>query len=378
MALPACFGVYWEAIPSNKQCSEQCGAKKECLHRFATVTLAKYQAELGDQATPARLAEESGVVLEAVQVALDYQQAQVAKSSGDAVVVPEEAPGPPSLGDQSVPVPPPVADEDASVPAPPAVTEGEEEPAMPKTRKKAPPKTKKKSASRKKATKKSPSKDSGKATKQTKPRTKKKPPKPEAEASANFPEAGAASPAAAPAQRPMGTSATRAKALDADNSRRAWHPKFDRDRFQRERKRSPLIRQLPEGYVLERRWPWDKGQGPIHRVVVCKDHYRYKGERYPTLYMVVKAITGTLDYKKQFRHDGTRPKGKRQLTTWSAARFFGLAKLVLTLADEKAGKGREEKLPKQPKRNLPRRKRKRGKEDLKKKHKKKPRRRFKS
>ena len=75
--------------------------------------------------------------------------------------------------------------------------------------------------------------------------------------------------------------------------------------------------------------------------MVRKHHYRYKGRQYPTLYSVVKAIMGTKPHQKQVRSDGSRPRGTREMTTWSAVKFFGLAKLMLTLKEERQGKGRE-------------------------------------
>lgn len=411
MPLPECYGVFWEAIASNPACNEQCGAKNDCLVKFATETLVKYQRELGEQATIHHLAELTGVAPEAILLAIDFQKNKglqkaeaeteeaPAEEAPAEVPTPEAAPepqdetievtedaplGPPPVADQEVPVPPPVGEPGAvttppevpapeSVPEPPAQAEApaeeeQEEPVAkskpkknPPAKKKAAPRTKGAATKKKaapatktaKAKPKSTKKPPAKATpKKAPPRTKKKPPKKSQETDANFRKAGTASRAAVPAKAAKAGSASPAGAPEESKE---WHRKFDQARFERERKRSPLIRQLPVGYVLVRRWPYENGKGPKHRVVVKKDHYTYCSRKYPTLYSVMKAITGTKSHKKQYRHDGTRPRGTRELTTWSAAKFFGLAKLILTLAEEKAGKGRNKKLPKQPKRNLPRR-----------------------
>lgn len=388
MTLPGCFGVFWEGIASNPDCNEKCGAKDECKAKFATETLVKFQRELGDAATPHSLAELTGVKAEAILLAINYQQSltkaeapapqrtpvaeapppvapgEAAPSPWDPEAVEEGVtPPPPELpGGLEVPVPPPVA-APAIAPAPapvdaPTVAPVEpivEEPpqaiapapadqpapqvkrpprkkaasktkAAPK-KKKAAPATKKPGA-KEKPTKKAPAKKAA-------PKKKKAPPKNKGTTS-NFREAGAASRVAAPAKRRTAKRATRAKAPVGS---RTWSPEHNLDRFKRERKRSPLIRRLKPGYVLNREFPM--GSGVNHRVVVNKDHYKYRGKKHPTLYSVVKEIMGTKPHKKQLRSDGTRPRGTREMIPWSAAKFFGLAKNLLTLEEERQGQGKE-------------------------------------
>lgn len=389
MTLPGCFGVFWEAIASNPDCNEKCGARDECKAKFATETLAKYQRELGDAATPHSLSELTGVKPEAILLAINYQQSltkaqpqppqrspvqaapppveaapgEVPPSDWDPEEVVEEegAMSPPVSEDLETPVPPPVAAPvEMPVPAPvdaptaapvepiveeppPAVTPAPADQPAPKVKrpprkkaasttkaapkkKKAAPATKKPGA-KKKPTKKPPGK---------KAPSKKKAPAKGKGAPANFRKAGAASRVAAPAKRRTAKLAARAKAPVGS---RTWSPGHNLARFKRERKRSPLIRQLKPGYVLNREFPL--GSGIKHRVVVGKDHYKYRGKEHPTLYSVVKAIMGTKAHKKQCRSDGTRPRGTRELISWSAAKFFGLAKLMLTLQEERKGEGKE-------------------------------------
>lgn len=102
-----------------------------------------------------------------------------------------------------------------------------------------------------------------------------------------------------------------------------WDPKHNESRWLRERKRSPLIAKLLPGMKINKKW-----RGTIYSVIVHKGYYLYNDTEYPTLYSVVVAITGTKPCPKQKRRDGTMPTGTRQLTSWSATRFFGLNRLL--------------------------------------------------
>lgn len=336
MSLPDCFGVYWEGIQSNDDCNVNCGAKNDCLARFATDTLVKYQRKLGATATVAQLAEATGVVEEAICVALDFQKNKGMVFSSSV----------------SEPISQPVSD-GLEKPNSEGMVSAQEDVKQVAPRRR---KSVEKAASDESAPKKR-GRPKGSTSKTPTGRSRGRPKKKQTKAedtSANFRTAGAALRVAAPAKRQMVKSAI---PVEEQERKREWSKKHNKARFDRERKRSPLIRQLPAGYVVLRRYPYEKGTGPIHRVVVRKGHYTYRSRRYPTLYAVMKAITGTRAYKKQYRPDGSRPRGTRELTVTSAVKFFGLAKLILTLAEEKAGKGRSKKLPKQSRGNRPRRKR---------------------
>lgn len=396
MALPECFGIFWEGIPSEPNCHELCGAKQECLAKFATETLVKHQQELGDKATVHALAEVTGVKAEAILLAIDYQQRMV-KSEAAPEVSPETQPAPPAPAvppapapvappaQGEVPMPPPVANQDLpapplvvapdSVPEPPAVEKPEVVPEAPEVPEASPAEPepepeeetvaapKKKAASKKKAaTKKkaAPTKTEAKPkakSKSTKkaasgatpkkkvpPHTRKSKAKSK-ETPGNFPKAGSASPAVDPAKA---AKASPANPVEAPDESRAWSPEHNLTRWKRERAKNPLVRKLPEGYVIEKEYPYKSGKK--HRVVVCKQSYRYQGREYPTLGSVQKAIAGVRPTKKQLREDGSRPQGQKYTVTCSVNRFFSLAKLMLTLEEERAGKGRSQrkKPPKPP------------------------------
>lgn len=93
------------------------------------------------------------------------------------------------------------------------------------------------------------------------------------------------------------------------------------DRYLRERK-NKWVSQLRPGMKLKREY-----KGQIHEVSVLKQYYRYKGEIWPTLYMITKEITGTQEAPRQITKQGKRPAGTRQLCAWSAPKFFGLQAL---------------------------------------------------
>jgi hypothetical protein len=63
-------------------------------------------------------------------------------------------------------------------------------------------------------------------------------------------------------------------------------------------------------------------------VIVRMGYYQFKGKIWPTLYSIVEEIAGVKAYPKQLRADGTRLKGTRKMSNWSAARFFKLYRLV--------------------------------------------------
>lgn len=225
---PACFGVFWEGVEGSDctrpdaKTGKSCSAVDECLAAFATGTLARFQAELGDAATPERLAEVTSVDVKAIRLALEFQ-ANI--GAGPAVAVTPE--GSDALGEP-----------EAS--PPPAET---------------PPPAKKKTG--------------------------------------------------------RGKQGKRAK---------TWDPKHDAKRWKRERERSPLIAKLVPNMVLRREY-----KGVMVEVRVMADGYKYKDKKYPTLYAVVKEVTGTIQCPKMKAKDGSRKEGTRALSNWSAARFFKLA-----------------------------------------------------
>lgn len=235
MSLPACFGVFWEAIKSNPVCNEQCLAKNECLKAFAAGILVDHQNGMGEGATPSALSAVTGVKVEAILLAIAYQNGEY---QVDPVVPVREPVTAPAVQNPEIEI--------TTLPPAPAPTP-----------KRIPPTTK-----------------AGKADKAARDRSVK--------------------------------------------------------RFHGERQRNPLIQRLPVGFVLKRKYPAKNGR--VHSVAVDLNNYIYKGAEYPTLYMVMKAITG----------------GK---LSWSADRFFNLEKIGLPVLESPSNV-----VPKRRKKNPPRRK----------------------
>ena len=313
MSKSKCFGLYWEGIESCPDCYEKCDSPKECLAKFATETLPKFQRNLKEAATIHNLAAVTGVKAEAILLAIDYQQ-QTTKSE--------------SAGDPKVPV------------------DDKEECEVPRKKppkKKAAPK-KKETATKKKvapATKTAQPKDTKKKPPMKAAPRKKAPPKSKGATPVNPPKAGAALHVAVPANRQGGKPANRAKGRAGSKKPKPWSKEHNLARFKRERIRNPLVRALPEGYALEKEYPYKSKK--IHRVIVHKDRYTYRSKDYPTLAAVIPAIAGMQAYPKQARRDGSRPEGTKQSVAWSVTKFFSLDKLMLTRMEERAGLGRSRK-----------------------------------
>jgi hypothetical protein len=147
-------------------------------------------------------------------------------------------------------------------------------------------------------------------------------------------------PLAEPAQTATGSGETKAQGKNAKRAKGPADPKTPKPhrkdgvlkdipwgthtwtkRYLKER-RHPLIKQLRPGMKLQRKYKKE-----IHEVTVLKKFYRYKGEEYPTLYAVTKAITGTKASPRQLTREGDRPPGTREMCQWSAQRFFSLKAL---------------------------------------------------
>ena len=329
MDIPGCYGEFWEAIPGSACVG--CFVKDDCLAKFVTGTLVRYQQKLGATATPEALAEESGVKVEAIRVALQFQanigmgQAGKAEAEDEVSDVAMPPPAPPLSEDQKV-IPPPNIEGGISqdIPVPPPVSFGE----MPEEASEKPPEVivpKKDKAPAKKATsKKLPVEKADKKSADKKAPAKKAPAK--KAASKKSTSKKAATPAshpskagsAKPARDPARSEDKSVRLVSAPAGTREWGEKHNAARWRRERKH-PLISKLKPGMRLQREWA-----GEIHRVMVKKGGYSYRGQDYPTLYAVTKSIVGTRECPKQLLGDGTRPKGKRELVAWSGLRFWRL------------------------------------------------------
>lgn len=348
MDIPQCYGEFWEGIQGSA-CME-CHIKDDCLAKFATGRLVKAQQKVGVNASLEALSKETGgIATEAIQLALQFQKNVGLKKS--------EAPAPPAPPAQPAQPTMPPPQEQASVTAPPPPPPMPQSGTEPQEPEKAPEagdemakkKTTKKSAAKKPAkktiTKKKTTKAAAKPKPKAKPKSKAKPKttaktKPKAApkkkgATSRPPKAGvSAKPAKAPAKSKKG-SATSASAQAGD---RTWSPEHDQVRFNRERKRSPVLAQLKPGQTLKREWPPKSGE--TVEVRVLKGRYKFQDQEFPTLYSAVKEIVGTIQCPKQLREDGTRPQGKRKLVNWSAAKFFkaSLEKMGAFEAAKKAKK----------------------------------------
>ncbi len=104
-----------------------------------------------------------------------------------------------------------------------------------------------------------------------------------------------------------------------------WGPHTFASRCAKERARSPEIAALKVGQQVTVEF-----EGKPHTATVLKDGYRYDGNQWPTLYSIVKEITGTVERQKQLV-SGKRPAGTRQLCNWSAVRFWRLRQLLASL-----------------------------------------------
>lgn len=327
MDIPQCYGEYWEGLEGSACMA--CHIKGDCLARFATGKLVKVQQQLGEKATPKAIAEATGIAEAAIVLALQFQKnvglnKSSAPKEAEAPAPPMQEPEPMMPPPQDAPVvtepppPPPISEEEPGEPEGSSV-DGEEAIQKEGTENVKKPKKASKKPAKKAVAK--PKKTAKKPAKKTAKKSAKKPAKKPAKkktAAKNPPMAGtSAKPVTVPAKPKKGKSATSASEQAGD---RTWSPEHDQSRWERERERSPVLAKLKPGQKLRREWPLKSGEQV--EVKVLKGRYRFQGKDYPTLYSVVKEITGTKLHQKQLRPDGSRPEGKRKLSAWSATKFF--------------------------------------------------------
>jgi outer membrane biosynthesis protein TonB len=101
--------------------------------------------------------------------------------------------------------------------------------------------------------------------------------------------------------------------VDDPWGRHTWEKRYNRER------KNKFIKQLRPGMKPTREY-----KGTKYQVTVLNKYYKFNGKMYPTLYSIVKEITGTREAPRQLDHKGKRPKGSRQLCNWSAPKFFAL------------------------------------------------------
>lgn len=337
MSMPSCYGQVWEGVAGSLCVDQGCGVLDDCLVRFASGVLVDWQRQLGTAATVEQLAQATAVKPEAIQKALEFQ-----KTSG---IIPFPQAAPVVLGvDPAVAgaektgcavVAAPVAPEAIATPevAAPVVEEAPlaEVVQMPAT---AEAVGALKEVAEMSSRKKGKGKGKGKAAPKGKMPQKAEEKQEAAPAVTSRPKlAGPAKSARAPAKgrracaRPAAAQggSKRVSRPRLDQPVRQWSrsPKMDRSRWQRERDRSHLIAQLRPGMKLRRIW-----EGQTLEVICVRGGYKFQGETYPTLYSVVMAIVGTVPRAKQRKPDGSIPAGTRNLTNWSAPKFFRLPWII--------------------------------------------------
>lgn len=366
-----CHGLYWD-FPKAPEC-KICTGQESCYHRFTQVTFPEMLKAAGPESTIEELALALDVSQEAVLMAqnevkkvypvVPKAKTEDADKSGNGRLAQNENPmdfvDADELEDASVQ--PEDPGESLELPAteeiePDAEPKSDPEPMpemkMPVEKKASSKSSKKKKAPAKTSKKKASSKASSKKKGVKKTSSKKAPP--EETPAQEETEAQDPSPAESvkTAKAPAGTTAQAQNAASAKgqadpvktteqksrkrrpNKRPTRPPKLDdgrladpwgkhtwKKRWARERK-GKYIKQLRPGMKLTRKY-----KGTLYEVVVLKKYYRYNGRDYPTLYSVVKEITGTKTSLRQPDEKGRRPEGTRQLCNWNAVRFFSLKAL---------------------------------------------------
>jgi hypothetical protein len=343
-----CHGLFWD-YPRAKEC-KQCSGHQSCFQKFVETTFPGVAAQLGEAASLADLAKALDVSEEAVLLAKNQQrQAQppqlLQPPPVDTVPEPEQAvpdsepePQQPDEGldfsdaDE-------LEDELAAQPEESEVIQKALDPELEPEYEPEPPLENenvavKKAPRKKKAAKKASKKAAKKATTKTTkaPRKKKaaKAPPPVTSEAQNPTPAGSAKTATGSARtKARAKNAPRAKAQagqvkSGDGKKQSgpvadpWGPQTWPARWEKERQ-NKWIGLLRPGMKLKKKY-----KGEIHEVRVLKRYYRYNDQTYPTLYSVVKEITGTKLSPRQLDKEGQRPEGSRQLCAWSAPRFFAL------------------------------------------------------
>jgi hypothetical protein len=360
-----CHGLYWD-FPKAPEC-KKCAGQQSCFHEFSQVTFPEALTRLGPDATLEQLAQDLDISEEAVLVTKnevskappvnrELQPERVEKSGAGELVQDEDVMDlaeademEDELDGVSEPGGPEILESSGLEPEPELEPESE-----PDLEPEPPPETemvaRKKKAAKKKAAKKAPAKKKAAAKKKApgkKKTTKKAPPVAASEAQDPTP--------AESAKTAMGSAGTKARAKTASRAKGQagpsktgsgtkgkkrppakkpvkvarrdsarvddpWGKHTWEKRWRRERQ-NPWVKKLRPGMKIQREYP--KG-GEIHEVVILKRYYRYQGQDYPTLYSIVKEITGTKEAPRQLDKAGRRPDGTRQLCNWSAPRFFAL------------------------------------------------------
>lgn len=376
---PPCFGLLWEAIEGS-ECFDCMVFKQDCLARFATSHLPKVVQKLGADATLEVIAEKTGVKIEALRLAFEYQRqvglkraSAVEEEKGENESMPaKKAKAPPAKAKGAVQKVSPAESKAKRKRGRPPKVASEPVAEQPKKKRGRPPKAKvetptppkqkrpivtkvevekpkKKRGRPPKAEVEQPKKrgrpPKAKEVEQSKKPKKKRGRPPKVKATVEqLPSTKSEEPVNPSMAKPVEPATDLAKQQAAKRAPNAsepagklkwkWGEKRDLARWERERKKNPKIGKLLPGMTLEKEFP--KKSGDVHQVQVRKHYYLYRGERYPTLSVIVTLITGTVAYQKAKTKTGEIPEGVRLLSPWSAARFFnGAINKVLGLSTKK-------------------------------------------
>jgi len=293
---PECFGILWDGmgVGGTEDCKSGCDFAPACMELTARQALPASQIRLGAGHNLESLAADLGIPEGTVMALMVYAQG-----------------GPSPLVTRPSKKAPPPAESKAP--------EVSREAFVPKQEKRVkPPKEKKVSP-------------------------KKKPLSEKVRASAKVPPKAPSAKRAKGGASVKGTRAVKtAKALAVTPATGKWGAHTFQERRAREMKRSPLIRKLQPGMILETQY-----KRKSYQVEVLPEGYRSKGKMYPTLYSVTVAFTGTEARPCQVLK-GKRKKGSRQLSNYSAVRFWKLQKLFPKVAPKVSVKAKPDKVSQAP------------------------------
>jgi hypothetical protein len=300
---PECFGELWDGVGPRAavECKQECDFSPCCMELTARQALPAAQIRLGAGHSLQDLAGENAMNIseESILALMAY-----VKGGANPAPIKEEKP-------KKKKAPPPDPEPMKAAEPPPPVQEASKvEPPKQEPSAEA-PKAEVSPVSKKKATKKAPTKPAkGKKAEKAKAGG----PGPQKAPSAKRAKAGAGAKVKATPVKP-------AKARAGSTPSKHWGEHTFKDRWERERERSPLIGQLKAGMVLKKVYKDQKCE-----CRVLKMGYSVKGETVPTLYMTVLPYTGTVARPRQ-SPDGKPVEGERQVGNYSAAKFWDLEKL---------------------------------------------------
>lgn len=308
MDSPSCFGKFWDGAPGSD--CVKCRLSDDCLSKFVAVVLPELQA-VCPGGPRERWANEVGVSLEGLNLALQHQERQQMGAGGN----------PPAVSAVATPLGVGLAVGEETMAKKKGKAAPEPAAVAPKKRGR-PPKVRPPVEDAPEPVEELPEPRELRLLPETPPAPEKKKRK-KKEDTGNFPRAGAARHATAPASALRGFVpsaeglAGNPRRYQAEGMQRVWSPEFDLQRWTRERARNRWLGMIPLGMRLTA-----QHEGETYEVLCLRGKYVCRGWWWPTLYVTMKAITGTVAYPKQLRSDGTRPKGVRNLTNWSTTRFF--------------------------------------------------------